>query len=44
MTDTLAQYIPHSKKAEFERDGWTVKPMPLPHGFYSLLATKKVSK
>ncbi len=37
-----ARYIPHSKRAKYEADGWTVTPMLGHHGYYSLLAVRKL--
>jgi hypothetical protein len=38
-----ARYIPHASRGAFEADGWEVKEISLPHGYYSLLAVREVS-
>jgi hypothetical protein len=42
MTTTEARYIPHAEADAYREAGWDVAEMPMPHGYYSMLATRAV--
>lgn len=35
-------FIPHAKRDQFIREGWTVEPMPCHHGWFSMIAWRKI--
>ena len=37
-----ATYIAHADVERYRKAGWTVTPLPLPHGHYSALAVREV--
>ena len=36
----IARFIPHADVETYRQKGWRISPLPMPHGFYSSLATR----
>jgi hypothetical protein len=44
MSTTECRFIPHDEAERYRRLGWDVSPLPYPHGYYSMLATRPVER